>query len=111
VQSSASGDAAESKNPTNADAKRRLLTETHGLVISMHCKVEYLFFVVLVLVLGTSFTVHAQAVDMHSVVDTLLSKYKSAGQTWTITIENAARPPDQIGVKISSKDVGVTALS
>ncbi|MBV8225710.1 MAG: P-type conjugative transfer protein TrbL, partial [Verrucomicrobia bacterium] len=34
--------------------------------------------------------VHAQAVDMHSVVDTLLSKYKSAGQTWTVTIENAA---------------------
>jgi type IV secretion system protein TrbL len=32
----------------------------------------------------------AQAVDMHSVVDTLLARYKSAGQTWTITIENAA---------------------
>jgi len=33
---------------------------------------------------------YAQSVDMHSVVDTLLSKYKSAGQTWANTIEQAA---------------------
>jgi type IV secretion system protein TrbL len=33
---------------------------------------------------------HAQAVDVHSVVDTLLGKYKSAGQTWATTIQNAA---------------------
>src|SRR6516225_8198512 len=33
---------------------------------------------------------HGQAVDMHGVVDTLLSKYKSAGQTWANTIQQAA---------------------
>lgn len=33
---------------------------------------------------------HAQTVDMHSIVDTLLSKYKSAGQSWAGTIQNAA---------------------
>jgi type IV secretion system protein VirB6/type IV secretion system protein TrbL len=33
---------------------------------------------------------HAQAVDTHSVVDTLLAKYRSAGQTWERTIESAA---------------------
>ena len=33
---------------------------------------------------------HAQAVDVHAVVDTLLGKYKNAGQAWTTTIQNAA---------------------
>jgi type IV secretion system protein TrbL len=41
-------------------------------------------------VLGTSLTAHGQAVDVHSVVDTLLAKYKSAGQAWTGTIQTAA---------------------
>jgi type IV secretion system protein TrbL len=46
--------------------------------------------VLLLLLLSAVPAAYAQAVDMHSVVDTLLAKYKSAGQTWTVTIENAA---------------------
>jgi type IV secretion system protein TrbL len=46
--------------------------------------------VLLLLVLVLAGVAHAQAVDVHSVVDTLLAKYKSAGQSWTGTIENAA---------------------
>jgi P-type conjugative transfer protein TrbL len=42
------------------------------------------------LLFGTLLTAHAQTVDMHSVVDTLLSKYKSAGRAWASTIQNAA---------------------
>ena len=56
----------------------------------MHYSRAGLGVVVLVLVLATSGAGHAQGVDMHSVVDTLLGKYKSAGQTWTVTIQNAA---------------------
>jgi type IV secretion system protein TrbL len=41
-------------------------------------------------VFGTSLTVHGQAVDVHSVVDTLLGKYKSAGQAWMGTVQSAA---------------------
>jgi type IV secretion system protein VirB6/type IV secretion system protein TrbL len=33
---------------------------------------------------------YAQAVNVQGVVDTLLAKYKGAGQAWTTTIENAA---------------------
>jgi type IV secretion system protein TrbL len=33
---------------------------------------------------------HAQTANVQGVVDTLLARYKSAGQTWTGTIENAA---------------------
>ena len=54
----------------------------------MHSRRAGLVVVALVLLLAVKG--HAQAVDMHSVIDTLLSKYKSAGQTWTVTIENAA---------------------
>lgn len=48
--------------------------------------------VILVLVVFLSMPVvaHAQTANVQGVVDTLLGKYKSAGQTWTITIENAA---------------------
>src|ERR1700746_2803346 len=47
--------------------------------------------VVLLLLLPSAVpAAYAQAVDMHSVVDTLLAKYKSAGQTWANTIEQAA---------------------
>jgi type IV secretion system protein VirB6/type IV secretion system protein TrbL len=34
--------------------------------------------------------VHAQTANVQGVVDTLLAKYKGAGQTWTGTIQNAA---------------------
>ena len=54
----------------------------------MHSRRAGLVVVALVLLLAVKG--HAQAVDMHSVVDTLLSKYKSAGQTWAGTIQNAA---------------------
>jgi hypothetical protein len=37
--------------------------------------------VLLLLVLVLAGVAHAQAVDVHSVVDTLLAKYKSAGQS------------------------------
>ena len=56
----------------------------------MHCSRAGLVVAVLVLVLATPGIGHAQAVDMHSVVDTLLAKYKGAGQTWAKTIEQAA---------------------
>jgi len=46
--------------------------------------------VLLLLLLLAVPAAYAQSVDMHSVVDTLLSKYKSAGQTWANTIEQAA---------------------
>ena len=89
VQSSAT-DTANSDGRTNADAKRGLLTETHWLVIGvMRYTLVGLFIIVLVLV-GMPLTVQAQAVDVHSIVDTLLGKYKSAGQAWTVTIETAA---------------------
>ena len=89
VQSSAT-DTANSDGRTNADAKRGLLTETHWLVIGvMRYTPVGLFIIVLVLV-GMPLTVQAQAVDVHSIVDTLLGKYKSAGQAWTVTIETAA---------------------
>ena len=89
VQSSAT-DTANSDVRTNADAKRGLLTETHWLVIGvMRYTLVGIFIIVLVLV-GMPLTVQAQAVDVHSIVDTLLGKYKSAGQAWTVTIETAA---------------------
>ena len=53
----------------------------------MRLTVPVLLLVLLVLAVPVA---HAQTVDMHSVVDTLLSKYKSAGQTWARTIQNAA---------------------
>jgi type IV secretion system protein TrbL len=56
----------------------------------MRYRLGYLFLVLLVLVLGMSLAAHAQAVDVHSVVDTLLAKYRSAGQSWTRTIQSAA---------------------
>src|SRR6516162_2096863 len=90
LQSSASG-AANNACPRDADAKsRRLLTETHRMVIENMCYRLRFVLIVVALLFGTLLTAHAQAVDMHSVIDTLLSKYKSAGQTWTVTIENAA---------------------
>ena len=90
VQPGAAAGAAEANEP-NTDAKRgRLLTETYGLVMRMRYRVQWLFVVAVLLLFGTSLTGHAQAVDLHNVVDTLLAKYKSAGQTWTVTIENAA---------------------
>jgi type IV secretion system protein TrbL len=46
--------------------------------------------VLLLLLLLAVPAAYAQSVDMHGVVDTLLSKYKSAGQTWANTIEQAA---------------------
>src|SRR6516162_5690816 len=46
--------------------------------------------VLLLLLLLAVPAAYAQSVDMHSVVDTLLNKYKSAGQTWANTIEQAA---------------------
>src|SRR6516162_964946 len=46
--------------------------------------------VLLLLLLLAVPAAYAQSVDMHSVVDTLLGKYKSAGQTWANTIEQAA---------------------
>ena len=90
LQSSASG-AANNACPRDADAKsRRLLTETHRMVIESMCYGLRFVLTVVALLFGTLLTAHAQAVDMHSVVDTLLSKYKSAGQTWAGTIHNAA---------------------
>jgi hypothetical protein len=46
--------------------------------------------VLLLLVLVLAGVAHGQGVDVHSVVDTLLAKYRSAGQNWTGTIQNAA---------------------
>src|SRR4029077_14055982 len=47
--------------------------------------------VLLLLVLVIAVPVaHAQAVDVDRVVDTLLAKYRSAGQSWTGTIQSAA---------------------
>ena len=53
----------------------------------MRLSVPVLLLLVLVLAAPVA---HGQAVDVHSVVDTLLAKYKSAGQAWTGTIQTAA---------------------
>src|SRR5258705_8301359 len=53
----------------------------------MRLTVPVLLLLVLVIAVPVA---HAQAVDVHSVVDSLLAKYKGAGQAWTVTIENAA---------------------
>jgi type IV secretion system protein TrbL len=53
----------------------------------MRLSVPVLLLFVLVLAAPVA---HGQAVDVHSVVDTLLAKYKSAGQAWTGTIQTAA---------------------
>jgi type IV secretion system protein VirB6/type IV secretion system protein TrbL len=45
---------------------------------------------VLVFLLSSPEVAHAQAANVQGVVDTLLGKYKSAGQTWAHTIEQAA---------------------
>jgi P-type conjugative transfer protein TrbL len=49
-----------------------------------------LLIVLLVIFLFTPVAAHAQAANVQGVVDTLLAKYKSAGQSWTNTIEQAA---------------------
>jgi type IV secretion system protein VirB6/type IV secretion system protein TrbL len=61
------------------------------VVIVRRCEIR----IALILLLGAFLVLapgvaHAQAANVQGVVDTLLAKYKSAGQTWTITIENAA---------------------
>jgi type IV secretion system protein TrbL len=56
----------------------------------MHSSRAGLVVVALILLLAVVVEGHAQGIDMHSVVDSLLAKYKSAGQTWTVTIESAA---------------------
>ena len=52
--------------------------------------VKMLLLLLALMVLLSPLAAHAQAVDVHSVVDTLLGKYKSAGQTWVNSIRTAA---------------------
>jgi type IV secretion system protein TrbL len=56
----------------------------------MRYRLGLLYVAVLVLLLGAALPAHAQAVDVHGVVDALLGKYKNAGQAWVATIQNAA---------------------
>ena len=49
-----------------------------------------LLILLLAIFLFTPVAAHAQAANVQGVVDTLLAKYKSAGQAWTNTIEQAA---------------------
>jgi type IV secretion system protein TrbL len=51
---------------------------------------QFLVVIFFVLLITTAATGFAQGVDMHGAVDSLLAKYKAAGQTWTSTIEQAA---------------------
>jgi type IV secretion system protein TrbL len=44
----------------------------------------------LVVFFSTAVVAHAQAANVQGVVDTLLAKYQSAGQTWSGAIQNAA---------------------
>jgi P-type conjugative transfer protein TrbL len=48
------------------------------------------FLLLLVALFSTVVVAHAQAANVQGVVDTLLAKYKGAGQGWATTIENAA---------------------
>jgi type IV secretion system protein TrbL len=87
-------DAANRGGTTDTDPKRDaggLLTETHWLVTKvMRYRAVNLFLLALFVTLAVPLAAHAQGVDVHGVVDTLLGKYKTAGEAWIITIQNAA---------------------
>ena len=54
------------------------------------CGLAISLMVLLAVFLLTPVAAHGQAANVQGVVDTLLAKYKSAGQAWTGTIQNAA---------------------
>src|SRR5262249_480583 len=45
---------------------------------------------VVMMIVALPLTASAQSANVQGVIDTLLNKYRSAGQTWTRTIQNAA---------------------
>src|SRR6516225_3192779 len=45
---------------------------------------------VVMMIVALPLTASAQSANVQGVIDTLLNKYRSAGQTWTGTIQNAA---------------------
>jgi type IV secretion system protein TrbL len=93
VQSNASADYAKSNYATNTYAKKRqvdLCERKRVGTMRRYALAVPVILLVLVFVVSTPDLARAQAANVQGVVDTLLAKYKSAGQTWTGTIQNAA---------------------
>jgi type IV secretion system protein TrbL len=78
---------------TNSDAKAAtggLFAKAYRMGAMIRAIVKMLPLLLALVVLVSPLTAHAQAVDVHGVVDTLLGKYKSAGQAWIGSIQAAA---------------------
>jgi hypothetical protein len=79
-------------DPTDTDAKEGQVDprQRKRMVKMRRCGLPIPLILALAVFVWMPLAAHAQTANVQGVVDTLLARYKSAGQTWTGTIENAS---------------------
>jgi type IV secretion system protein VirB6/type IV secretion system protein TrbL len=93
MQSSTSGGDTESNDSTNTDTKEELLYSRKRKRVGTMRRYALgapVIVLLVVFVLSAPEVACAQTANVQGVVDTLLAKYKNAGQTWANTIQQAA---------------------